>query len=131
MTTTAEGMSKEQLKRYSPFKSEKGLSASSEAIKVAALIARDLGKRYGAKKVVLFGSLLRSDQGPIFDIDLAVKGIPPTRFFKAVAFATGRSRKWKLDLIDIDDCGVVLRAIIEQEGVVLWPEREPSYHLES
>jgi hypothetical protein len=53
------------------------------------------------------------------------------RFFKAVAFATGQSRKWKLDLVDIDDCGVALRAIIEKEGVVLWPEGESSSRLES
>jgi hypothetical protein len=53
------------------------------------------------------------------------------RFFKAVAFATGQSRKWKLDLVDIDDCGVSLCAIIEKEGVVLWPGGESSYRLES
>ena len=72
-----------------------------------------------------FGSLSRGDQGPAFDIDLAVKGIPPAQFFKAVAFATGQSRKWKIDIVDIDDCGGVLRDIIEEEGVVLWPEKDP------
>ena len=131
MSTTAAGLSKEQLKRYRPFISEKGSGTSSEAIKVATLIARDLGKRFGASKVVLFGSLSRGDEGTIFDIDLAAKGIPPARFFKAVAFATGQSRKWKLDLVDIDDCGVGLRAIIEKEGVVLWPEGESSSSLGS
>jgi predicted nucleotidyltransferase len=131
MSTTAADISKEQLKRYRPFQSEIGPDASYEAIKVAALIARDLGKRYGAKRVFLFGSLARSDQGTVFDIDLAVKGIPPARFFKAVAYATGQSRKWKLDLVDIDDCGVALRAMIEKEGVVLWPEEEPSLRLGS
>jgi hypothetical protein len=30
-------------------------------------------------------------KGTTFDIDLAVKGIAPERFFEAVAFATGQS----------------------------------------
>jgi predicted nucleotidyltransferase len=100
-------------------------------MKLASSIAKALGEKFGAEKVVLFGSLSRGDAGSTFDIDLAAKGLPPERFFKAVAFATGRSRKWRLDLVDIDDCGAVLCAVIEKEGVVLWPERVPSSHLES
>jgi hypothetical protein len=26
------------------------------------------------------------------------------RFFEAVAFVTGQSREWKMDLVDVDDC---------------------------
>jgi predicted nucleotidyltransferase len=129
MSTTAADLSKDQLKRYHPFQGEKGSGPSSEAKKVAAQIAKDLGERYGAKKVFLFGSLSRDDQGPAFDIDLAVKGISPARFFKAVAFATSQSLRWKLDVVDVDDCGACLRDIIEKEGVVLWPEKEPSLRL--
>jgi len=98
---------------------------------VAGRIARDLGARYGARKVILFGSLARGDQGALFDIDLAVKGISPARFFEAVAFVTGQSRKWKIDLVDVDDCAGSLRDMIEKEGVVLWPAKGPSLHLES
>ena len=39
--------------------------------------------------------------------------------------------KWKIDLVDVDDCAVSLRDMIEKEGVVLWPAQEPSLHLES
>jgi hypothetical protein len=67
----------------------------------------------------------------VFDIDLAAKGISPVRYFEAVAYATGQSPKWKIDLVDIDDCAVSLRDMIEKEGVVLWPAQEPSLHLES
>jgi len=104
---------------------------SSEAKKVAARVARELGARYGAQEVFLFGSLARGDQGPVFDIDLAVKGISPAQFFEAVAFVTGQSRKWKIDLVDVDDCTGSLRDMIEKEGVVLWLAREPSYRLGS
>jgi predicted nucleotidyltransferase len=130
MSTTAADLSPEQLKRYRPFKRDKRPGLSSEAKKLAVRIAKDLGERYGARKVFLFGSLARGDQGAVFDIDLAVKGIPPARFFETVAFATGQSRKWKIDLVDIDDCAGSLRDMIEKEGVVLWPVREPFLRLE-
>ena len=131
MATTAADLSKEQLERYRPFQIGKRTGLSSEAKKVATLTARELGARYGAQKVFLFGSLARGDQGPVFDIDLAVKGISPARFFEAVAFVTGQGRKWKIDLVDVDDCAGSLRDMIEKEGVVLWPAKEPSLRLES
>ena len=130
MSTTAADLSAEQLRHYRPYKSGKRPGLSSGAKKLAVRIAKDLGKRFGARKVFLFGSLARGDQGPVFDIDLAVKGIPPARFFETVAFATGQSRKWKIDLVDIDDCTGSLRGMIEKEGVVLWPDREPFLRLE-
>ena len=73
----------------------------------------------------------RGDQGVVFDIDLAAKGISPVRFFEAVAYVTGQSQKWKIDLVDVDDCTESLRDIIENEGVVLWPAKEQSLPLES
>jgi predicted nucleotidyltransferase len=131
LATTAADLSEEQLKRYRPFQSGQRTGLSSEAKRVADLTAKELGVRYGARKVFLFGSLARGDQGPVFDIDLAAKGISPARFFEAVAFVTGQSRKWKIDLVDVDDCAGSLRDMIEKEGVVLWPAKEPSLRLES
>lgn len=130
MATTAD-LSEKQLRHYRPFRRTRRAGLGSEAKIVAGRIARDLGARYGARKVILFGSLARGDQGALFDIDLAVKGISPARFFEAVAFVTGLSRKWKVDLVDVDDCEAPLRDMIEQEGVVLWPAKEPSSRLES
>jgi len=131
MSTTAADLSEEQLKHYQPFQRDKKLRLISGAKKVAAQIAKELGERYGARKVFLFGSLARGDQGVVFDIDLAAKGISPVRFFEAVAYVTGQSQKWKIDLVDVDDCTESLRDIIENEGVVLWPAKEQSLPLES
>ena len=131
MSTTAADLSDKQLKRYRPFRRAGRPGLSFEAKKIAARIARELGARYSARKVFLFGSLARGDQGPVFDIDLAAKGISPARFFEAVAFVTGQSRKWKIDLVDVDDCAGSLRDMIEKEGVVLWPAKEQSLRLES
>jgi len=130
MSATLTDLSKDKLKRYHPFQRGKRPVSGSEARKTAARIAKGLGKLFGARKVILFGSLARGDQGERFDIDLAVKGISPQRFFAAVAFATGQAQKWKIDLVDDDDCAASLRDMIEKEGAVLWPARKESLHLE-
>ncbi|MFZ0613013.1 MAG: hypothetical protein WAM73_12300 [Desulfobacterales bacterium] len=51
----------------------------------------------------------------MFDIDLAAEGIFPARFFEAVAYVTGQSPKWKIDMVDVDDCAASLRDMIEGE----------------
>jgi predicted nucleotidyltransferase len=131
MSSTAADLSEEQLKRYRPFQSVRKPGLSLEAKKIAERVARELGTRYGARKVFLFGSLARGDQGPIFDIDLAVEGVPASRFFEAAAFATSQGRKWRIDLVDVDDCVGSLHDVIEKEGMVLWPAKGQSSHLES
>ena len=108
---------------YRPFKfNEEQKSASSsvsEALDVAKSIANELINRFGSKKVVLFGSLARGDFNLRSDIDLAVWDIPPDDFYKAVAFASGFSSVWSVDIVDLDDCTEALRDIILQEGVEL------------
>jgi len=106
--------------QYHPFKRESDHllpSQVAEAHGVARKIAEELIKRFGAKRVVLFGSLARGDFGIRSDIDLAAWGIPPTDYFRAVAFATGLASAWKVDLIDADDCSAALREVIVREGV--------------
>jgi predicted nucleotidyltransferase len=108
---------------YRPFKfnkEQKSASSSvSEALDVAKSIANELINRFGSKKVVLFGSLARGDFNRRSDIDLAVRDIPPGDFYKAVAFASGFSSVWRVDIVDLDDCTEALRDIILQEGVEL------------
>jgi predicted nucleotidyltransferase len=130
MSSTAADLSEEELKRYRPFQNARKPSLSLEAKKIAERVARELGTQYGARKVFLFGSLARGDQGAIFDIDLAVEGLPAARFFEAVAFATSEGREWRIDLVDVDDCVGSLRDMIEKEGIVLWPAKGQSSHLE-
>ena len=42
---------------------------------------KKLAKQYGAKKIILFGSSLKSDSESN-DIDLAVEGVPANKFFE-------------------------------------------------
>ena len=56
----------------------------------------------GAKEVYLFGSAIRKRKSKPKDIDLAVSGLPPERFFKAMGRAR-RTLRQPLDLVDLDE----------------------------
>jgi len=120
---TALDMTPDMLRQYKPFKLKEGrvtpIPSAAEARSVAVSIAEELRHRFGAKRVVLFGSLARDEFGRWSDIDLAAGGIPVSDFYRAVAFVTGYSRTWSVDLVDVEDCSPTLRAAIEQEGVDL------------
>ncbi len=107
--------------KYHPFKREAEQvvpeSLLSAARGVAHAIAQELIRRFGAKKVVTFGSLARGDFGRRSDIDLAVWGISPDDYYRAVALASGFSSSWKVNLVDAEDCPDSLREVILREGV--------------
>jgi len=91
-----------------------------QAWRIAREIADILKKEYNAKKVFVFGSLIdRSRFNQWSDIDLAVSGIPPERFYAAVGSIIGFKTNFKVDLIDINDCSKSLQKVIESEGVEL------------
>ncbi len=56
----------------------------------------------GAREVYLFGSSVRGIDSPESDVDLAVAGLPPESFFKAVGLAR-RVLKRPVDLVDLDE----------------------------
>ncbi|MGB9792774.1 MAG: nucleotidyltransferase family protein [Thermacetogeniaceae bacterium] len=96
------------------------MESYKEAWQVAVRAAAILKERYGAKKVVVFGSLVdRSRFTRWSDVDLAAWGIPDERFYAAVGAVTGISEKFKVDLLDPEDCRASLRRAIESEGVEL------------
>jgi len=79
-----------------------------------------LRERFGASRVVVFGSLSRpSDFTQWSDIDLAAYGIPPERFYRAVADVTGFSREFEIDLTDVETCPPGLLKAVEKEGIDL------------
>lgn len=82
-----------------------------------------LAAKYGAKKLILFGSRARGDHHPRSDIDLAIYGMP----------AENRSLFWwdaedlptllKFDLVHIDpNMDPALLKEIEKDGVALYEE---------
>jgi predicted nucleotidyltransferase len=123
MSKTAYELSPDMWRSYRPFyrKREKDIlnSRRAEALKIAYAVKQELGARFRATRVMLFGSLSRSDFRQYSDIDIAVWGISPTEFYKAVAFVAGISKNWEINLVDADDCSPSLLDTILKEGIEL------------
>ena len=87
-----------------------GLAAARRA---AALLRR----QFGAERVRLFGSLAREeDLGPHSDIDLAVVGLSPADYYRAVAQVQRVAGARTVDLVRYEQCGPSLRTRIDTEG---------------
>jgi len=78
-----------------------------------------LVREFGASRVYLFGSLARGDQFyERSDVDLAVDGIAPGRFFKAWS-AAGVDPEVSIELVDLDEVGEPMRKLILKYGELL------------
>ena len=94
-------------------------SRQKPARETADVLAKELKERFHASKVMLFGSLTRADFSQWSDIDLAVWGVSSSDYYKAVAFASGFSSVFKVDLVDAEDCSQSLLQHITQNGIEL------------
>lgn len=100
--------------RKEPFLAER----YEAAWKIAKKAATVLKNNYGARRVMVFGSLTdRSAFTCWSDIDLAVWGVPDNRFYAAVGVVTGLTADFKIDLVDAMDCRESLSKAIEIEGI--------------
>ena len=121
---TAHEIAPEALQQFHPFGAGESRVSTCNARQQAALetarqLALCLKERFQAKRVMLFGSATRSDFSRWSDIDIAVWGVEPTDYFKAVAYASGFSSTFKVDLVDADDCQPSLLHYITLHGVAL------------
>ena len=127
MSLTALDLSPEALKKYRPLaaiRRRRNVATETRlanrrrrAMQTAHKAAELLRDKFGARNVMIFGSLARRGGfTPWSDIDLAAKGIPSTRFYEAVGLVTGISAEFKIDLVDIETCAPSLRKKIETEG---------------
>ena len=64
--------------------------------------AAEVLKSFGATDVYLFGSVAKGTDNEHSDIDLAVSGIPPEKFFEAMGSAINAIKK-EFDLVDLDE----------------------------
>lgn len=127
MARTALELSREEWRTYHPSKHLQthhkviGIDIGSkkrQAFEVAREAARVLREKFGAEKIVLFGTLAHDEWFSQWsDIDLAVLGIESESFYAAVAFVTGLSSSFKIDMVDIKGCRPALKKVIEGEGV--------------
>ena len=79
---------------------------------------RLLIERHQAGRVVLFGSLATGSYSEISDVDLAVEGLAPERYFQALADLMDLVGG-PVDLVRIEDAVPSLRSCIEEEGRIL------------
>ena len=87
----------------------------------AAREAADLLRsRYGATRVLVFGSLVEGTHfGERSDIDLAADGLHPSDHFAALGHLLGLSPDFEFDLVDLSSCPPGLRVAVLAEGVPL------------
>ena len=126
MPLTALNLSPEALKKYRPLEAIRRRKARTSteltkrrrlAMATARKAARLLREKCGAKEVILFGSLARRGGFTLFsDIDLAVRGIVPDRFFEAVGLVTGLSAEFKIDLVEIETSSPGMYRSIQKDG---------------
>ena len=92
----------------------------ARALRVAAGLARVLGERYAASRVLLVGSLRRGTFGPRSDIDLAVEGLSPNAVEQANVELTGTGG-FEVDVIRLEDARSHWRSYFEKWSETLWP----------
>lgn len=90
------------------------------AERVAHHAAVLLKHQFGARRVILFGSLTQGDRfGLRSDIDLAAEGILPSDFWRAWCVLDAISAGFEINLVAIESASTSLHATLEQEGMEL------------
>lgn len=128
MTLTALDLTPEALKKYRPHEAfrkrreetraevaKRRRRASAVALKAAEL----LKTKFGAKEVILFGSLARRGEFTLYsDIDLAARGIPSDLYLAAMDTVLHLDKEFKIDLVEVNFCLPAMREEIEKEGKI-------------
>ncbi len=91
---------------------------AAEARAVADRAAELLVERYGARRVILFGSLARSELREGSDIDLAVEGLAKSAYLEALV-EVSRLTDTPVELVLLEECHGFFRQRILSEGIAL------------
>jgi len=123
---TALDLSPEELKKYRPLDAIKKRRAKfsveitsrrRRAMIAARKAAKLLKTEFGASEVILFGSLARRGSFSLYsDIDLAVRGIAPEKFFAVSAAIERVDVNFQIDLVDLETCPPAVFKKIEKDG---------------
>lgn len=91
----------------------------NRALKEAKNACLLLAKKYGVKKVVLFGSLVIGKYKRGSDIDLAVEGLKTESYIEALV-EVERFTGMTFDIKLMEECKGFLRERITKEGKILY-----------
>lgn len=126
MSLTALELSPKELKKYRPLdalrrrraKTRAEVSKRRRRAYAAARKAAELLKtKFGAKEVLLFGSLARRGSFTLYsDIDLAARGIHSDDYLTAMETVLYMNPEFKIDLVSPEFCSPAMQAEIEKDG---------------
>lgn len=114
MTVTVDEMAKRWRRRQAE-RQARAEARARELVDRVPAAARLLRDRYGARRVVLFGSLARGTPNLSSDVDLAVEGIPPERYFTALSDLMGLF-ECPVDLVEVETASDSLLTRLGVEG---------------
>ena len=121
MAKTALELTPQELAKYSPPRRHpRGWPRPlrTRAWRVARKAARMLREQFGAKRVVVFGSLAHQLwYSPRSDIDIAVWGIAPQDYLKAFGMVSDLTSEFEVNLVDPKDCFPSIRNSIRKHGI--------------
>jgi predicted nucleotidyltransferase len=84
--------------------------------------AVEILKKYGAKRILVYGSILRPERfHRRSDIDMAVEGIPSRDFIRASADLM-MAMDWPVDLKPLEKVDDSFRAMILEKGEVIYAD---------
>lgn len=91
--------------------------AAHEAMRLVRILVQE----YGVQQVYVFGSLVQDDSflTETSDIDLAVYGLDPKLYFRALGRIQDAT-KFGVDLVTMESCSDSLREAILKEGRLLY-----------
>ena len=101
-----------------------------EGISMTSLYAQiaSLGKKYGAQKIILFGSRARGDHRPTSDIDIAVYGMPEKNKGYFAWDVDDLPTLLQFDIVHITDAtDPKFLANVEKDGVLLMDKLQKKY----
>ena len=125
MPRTAKELSPEELQQYrlrfnQHFQNRDPVDEAllHRAWKTARQVAVMLYENFEATQVAVFGSLAERDWfSEQSDIDIAVWGLPPNSYFRAVSETIGFSREFKIDLVRFESCKEVFRKRVQSQAI--------------
>jgi len=127
MTKTAAQVTKEEMAVYRATarqreeqERQERLQRTQRALALAQQAAALLKSQFGARQVILFGSLARRG---LFhqrsDVDLAVAGIKSQVFWRAWGALDALGHEFEINLVDMETASPALRQEVEREGMEL------------
>jgi len=127
MTRTAAQVTKEEMAIYRATARQRWAQEQQEMIRrrerawgLARQAAALLRERFGASRVVVFGSLARGGLfHPRSDVDLAAWGLDERIYCRAVSQLLSLDPAIEVDLVIAENASAALRAAIEEEGVLV------------